>query len=67
MAGLAEQVSGIGTDFWGRRGLMYDFLARIGPDELWAITAQLYVELLKGGYTSVCEFHYLHNNPAGRL
>src|SRR5260370_22274039 len=27
---------------------------------------QLYLEMLKGGYTSVGEFHYLHHDPAGR-
>lgn len=74
MAGLAEGlpaaagplVPGERQDFWTWRRLMYGFLERIGPDELLAITAQLYVELLKGGYTAVCEFHYLHNDPAGQ-
>jgi formimidoylglutamate deiminase len=28
--------------------------------------AQLYVEMLKAGYTAVAEFHYLHNDPDGR-
>lgn len=63
MAGLAER--GGADDFWSWREAMYRFLERIGPEELYAITAQLYVELLKGGYTGVCEFHYLHNDPAG--
>lgn len=30
------------------------------------IAAQLYVELLKGGYTSVVELHYLHHAPDGQ-
>ena len=66
MAGLAECRASDGSDFWQWREVMYRFLATIGPDELWAITAQLYLELLKGGYTGVCEFHYLHNAPDGR-
>jgi formimidoylglutamate deiminase len=44
---------------------MYAFAGRIGPDELRAIAAQLYVEMLKAGYTQVCEFHYLHHQPDG--
>jgi formimidoylglutamate deiminase len=44
---------------------MYRFLAAIGPTELQAIAAQLYVEMLKAGYTGVAEFHYLHHAPDG--
>jgi len=44
---------------------MYRFLERIGPEEQEAIATQLYIELLKAGYTSVGEFHYLHHDPAG--
>ena len=43
--------------------VMYRFLERIGPDELRAIAAQLYVEMLEAGYTAVGEFHYLHHQP----
>jgi formimidoylglutamate deiminase len=65
MAGLAEK-RGPGDDsFWTWRETMYAFASRIGPDELRAIAAQLYVEMLKAGYTHVCEFHYLHNAPDG--
>ncbi len=52
-------------NFWSWRETMYAFAATIGPDELQAIAAQLYVEMLKAGYTSVCEFHYLHHQPDG--
>jgi len=66
MAGLAER-RGPGDDsFWTWREAMYAFASRIGPDELQAIAAQLYVEMLKAGYTHVCEFHYLHNAPDGK-
>jgi formimidoylglutamate deiminase len=44
---------------------MYRFLQRVGPDELQAIAAQLYVEMLRAGYTAVGEFHYLHHGPDG--
>jgi formimidoylglutamate deiminase len=45
---------------------MYRFLERLTPDDVRAIAAQLYVELLQGGYTTVAEFHYLQHDPDGR-
>ena len=66
MAGLAER-RGPGDDsFWTWREVMYQFAARIEPDTLRAIATQLYVEMLKAGYTRVCEFHYLHHAPGGK-
>ncbi|HJP99250.1 MAG TPA: formimidoylglutamate deiminase [Rhodanobacteraceae bacterium] len=65
MAGLAER-RGPGDDsFWSWRETMYAFASRIDPEQLQAIAAQLYVEMLKAGYTHVCEFHYLHHAPDG--
>jgi formimidoylglutamate deiminase len=52
-------------NFWSWRETMYAFAAAVGPDDLRAIAAQLYVEMLKAGYTQVCEFHYLHHQPDG--
>lgn len=66
MAGLAESLAHPEDSFWTWRELMYRFAARIDPDDLEAIATQLYVELLKAGYTTVCEFHYLHHQPDGR-
>ncbi|HTD28703.1 MAG TPA: amidohydrolase family protein, partial [Xanthomonadaceae bacterium] len=65
MAGLAERRSGDGDSFWSWRETMYGFAATVGPDELQAIAAQLYIEMLQAGYTHVCEFHYLHHSPDG--
>lgn len=66
MAGLAER-RGPGDDsFWTWREIMYRFASRIDPDSLRAIATQLYVEMLKAGYTHVCEFHYLHGAPDGK-
>ena len=66
MAGLAERRGPSGTDdFWSWREVMYRFLARIGPDDLEAIAAYAYADLLEAGFTSVGEFHYLHRNPHG--
>ena len=65
MAGLAERKGRADDSFWSWRETMYAFAATVGPDELQAIAAQLYVEMLKAGYTHVCEFHYLHHQPDG--
>ncbi|HEX6834351.1 MAG TPA: formimidoylglutamate deiminase, partial [Rudaea sp.] len=66
MAGLAERQTQAEDSFWTWRETMYAFAGRIGPDDLRAIAAQLYVEMLKAGYTQVCEFHYLHHQPDGK-
>jgi formimidoylglutamate deiminase len=66
MAGLAERLAPGEASFWTWREVMYRFLERIGPDELRAIASQLYVEMLEAGFTAVCEFHYLHQQPDGR-
>ncbi len=66
MAGLAERRGNREDSFWTWREVMYAFAGSIGPDELRAIATQLYVEMLKAGYTHVCEFHYLHHRPDGR-
>ena len=66
MAGLAERQTHASDSFWTWRETMYAFASRIGPDDLRAIATQLYVEMLKAGYTHVCEFHYLHHQPDGR-
>jgi len=68
MAGLAERRAPQQAEdsFWSWREVMYAFAGRIGPDDLRAIAAQLYVEMLEAGYTQACEFHYLHHQPDGR-
>jgi formimidoylglutamate deiminase len=65
-AGLAERRSGADDDFWGWRDRMYAVALRISPEALRAVAGQLYAELLQGGYTQVCEFHYLHRAPDGQ-
>lgn len=66
MAGLAEYKSGSSNTFWTWRSLMYELASKVTPEDLAAIAAQLYMELLKSGYTSVAEFHYLHGMAAGK-
>jgi formimidoylglutamate deiminase len=65
-AGLAERRESLRDDFWSWRDRMYRVALRITPEQLRAVAAHLYVELLRGGYTQVCEFHYLQHYPDGR-
>jgi formiminoglutamate deiminase len=66
MAGLTEHRGTELDTFWTWRELMYRFLAHMTPDDLEAITAQAYVEMLEAGFTRVGEFHYLHHDPNGQ-
>jgi formimidoylglutamate deiminase len=65
-AGLSERREGEHDDFWSWRDRMYRVALRISPEQLRAVAAQLYAELLRGGYTQVCEFHYLQHDVDGR-
>src|SRR5687767_10719051 len=65
-AGLAERREHASDDFWSWRDRMYRVALSIGPDQLRAVAARLYRELLRGGYTQVCEFHYLQHDTDGR-
>jgi formimidoylglutamate deiminase len=65
MAGLAERTGPQDDSFWTWRDVMYGFVGKLSPDDLEAVAAQLYVEMLKAGYTAVGEFHYLHHAPDG--
>ncbi|MCC3861992.1 formimidoylglutamate deiminase [Pseudemcibacter aquimaris] len=60
MAGLAEYSTSSEDSFWTWRDIMYRFAGIISDKDLRAIAAQLYMEMLKAGYVSVSEFHYLH-------
>jgi formimidoylglutamate deiminase len=64
-AGMAERRDSQRDDFWSWRDRMYGVALRITPAQLRAVAAHLYAELLQGGYTQVCEFHYLHHAPDG--
>ncbi|HEV2700374.1 MAG TPA: amidohydrolase family protein, partial [Steroidobacteraceae bacterium] len=65
MAGLAERAGPASDDFWTWREVMYSFVDRLGPDEVEAIAALAFAEMLESGFTRVAEFHYLHHQPDG--
>ncbi|QUD88772.1 formimidoylglutamate deiminase [Phenylobacterium montanum] len=65
MAGLAEARGHTDDDFWSWREVMYRFVDRLNPDDVEAIAAQAFAEMLEGGFTRVGEFHYLHHDLDG--
>jgi formimidoylglutamate deiminase len=66
MAGLAERRGPSADSFWTWREVMYRFLQRLSPDDVEAIAAFAYMEMLEVGFTAVGEFHYLHHDVDGR-
>ncbi len=66
MAGLAERRGDSEDTFWTWRETMYRFALAMTPEQIEAVAAQLYVEMLEAGFGAVAEFHYLHNAPDGR-
>ncbi len=66
LAGHCERRGPGDGDFWTWRQSMYDFVSRVTPEQVQSIAEQLYVEMLKAGYTAVAEFHYLHHDRNGQ-
>jgi formimidoylglutamate deiminase len=68
IAGLTERRGPSGADdFWAWRTTMYGFLKQLEADDIEAIAAYAYIDMLEAGFTSVAEFHYLHRTPQGTL
>jgi formimidoylglutamate deiminase len=65
MVGNTEYRLSARDSFWTWRQAMYQLANRIEPEELQILATQLFVEMLKAGYTSVAEFHYLHRQKNG--
>ncbi|SPH17504.1 8-oxoguanine deaminase [Defluviimonas aquaemixtae] len=66
MAGMTEFRAAGRESFWTWRDLMYRFLDRLTPEQVEAIAALTYMEMLEAGYAAVGEFHYVHHQPGGR-
>ncbi|WP_281291953.1 formimidoylglutamate deiminase [Rhabdaerophilum calidifontis] len=65
MAGLAETRGPTDDTFWTWRQVMYRFLGALTPEDVEAIAAFAYLEMLERGFTRVGEFHYLHHDRDG--
>ena len=68
MCGVAERhsISQNADDFWSWREAMYQLALNLNPDQMKAIAAMLYAELLRNGYSNVAEFHYVHHDKNGK-
>ena len=66
LGALTQRAAG-GDNFWSWRETMYALAASLDAEALSAISARCYLELLRGGYTRVAEFLYLHRLDAARL
>lgn len=64
-SGLTEYRTAAHDSFWTWRKLMYEFVLRLSPEDVYLIARQLYLEMLTAGYSWVGEFHYLHRTETG--
>ena len=64
-AGLTERRGSADDHFWTWRDAMYRFVGALTPDDVEAIAAMAFVEMVETGFTAVAEFHYLHHGPDG--
>ncbi len=66
MSGLTEKRLEKQDSFWSWRELMYSFLEHLNPEQIEAIAALVFMEMLECGYASVGEFHYVHHQYGGK-
>ena len=69
MAGIGERKNpqAENDSFWSWRAQMYHLVQHLNPETFKQVADWLYIEMLEAGFTSVGEFHYLHNKPDGSL
>lgn len=65
IAGLTGPQGNRRDSFWSWREAMYRTANRISPEQFGAVARWVFVEMLKAGFTSCAEFHYLHHRPGG--
>lgn len=51
--------------FWSWRGLMYDLVSKLQPEDVLDISRFAFMELALSGVAAVGEFHYVHHQPDG--
>lgn len=65
LAGYGEKRVSEQDSFWSWREAMYRLANGITPEQMRVIARQGFIEMLRAGFTSVAEFHYLHHLPDG--
>ena len=63
--GHVQWAADAADDFWSWRERMYAVAGAITPDDLEAVSALAFLEMVEAGVTTVGEFHYLHHPPGG--
>lgn len=53
------------ADFWSWREAMYRAVRTLSPEDVQSVSRFCFLEMLRAGFTTVGEFHYLHNDPQG--
>ena len=64
LRGWVQHAAGVDS-FWSWRERMYALATRLDPEAVGALSALAYAEMLRAGFTSVGEFHYLQHQPDG--
>lgn len=67
IAGLTGPRGSHADSFWSWRKTMYRTANLISPEQLGVVAQWVFVEMLKAGYTSCAEFHYVHHQPGGTV
>ncbi|MGA9853842.1 MAG: formimidoylglutamate deiminase [Gammaproteobacteria bacterium] len=65
LSGFGEAHAGADS-FWSWRETMYRLANRVTPEDMFVIAREAFLDMLRGGFTSVAEFHYVHHMPDGR-
>jgi formimidoylglutamate deiminase len=66
IAGLTGPRGNHQDSFWSWREAMYQCAGGISPGQFADVAAWVFVEMLKAGFTTCVEFHYIHHQPDGR-
>lgn len=65
IAGMTGRSGGSHDSFWSWRDAMYHCAGNISPAQFADASTWVLIEMLKAGYTTCAEFHYLHHQPGG--
>jgi len=66
IAGATGPRGNLKDSFWSWRDAMYRCANQISPEQFAVVASHVFTEMLKAGYTSCAEFHYLHHQPGGK-
>lgn len=65
IAGYTDIAENPDDSFWTWREAMYRAALTLDPEQFGLVARHVFVEMLRAGFTSVGEFHYVHHQPDG--